>query len=96
MIKFILLNSKCTYYIFYFSSENSETITSRIQNSSDKYEESGLDDTGRKTVTSVTEKVLSVPYEKKKLSEISASSSSSSSDSSSSDSDTDDSSGKYD
>lgn len=86
----------CIYNLIDFHSENSETINSRIQNTSDKYEESGSEDTVRKTVSTATEKVLSVPYEKKKLSEISASSSSSSSDSSSSDSDTDDSSGEYD
>lgn len=79
---------------YYFSSDNSEIITSRIQNISDKLEERS-DDTVGKAVSTITEKVLGVSFEKKKLSEISASSSSSSSDTSSSDSDTDNSSGKY-
>lgn len=77
-----------------FNSENSEVITNQIQNILDKHEENVSDDTVHKAVTIVTEKVLGISYEKKKLSEISASSSSSSSDSSSSDTDTDDSSGK--
>lgn len=76
----------------FFSSENLEVNSNRIQNISDKLEESGPDDTIQKPVSLVTEKI-SDTYEKKK-SEISASSSSSSSDSSTSDSDTDDSSGK--
>lgn len=76
------------------NSENSEIITDQIQNILDKHEENVSDDTLHKAVTIVNEKVLSISYEKKKLSEISASSSSSSSDSSSSDTDTDDSSGK--
>lgn len=78
-----------------FSSDKSEIIVSQIQNISEKHEESGSEEISHKTITVVTERVTSIPYEKKKLSEISASSSSSSSsDSSSSDTDTDDSSSK--
>jgi len=79
------------YFYLNFSSDNSD-IASRIQKIADKYEESGSNIIVRKVCT---EKVLDIPYEKKKLSEISISSSSNSSDSSSSDSDTDNSSGKY-
>lgn len=81
----------------YFSSDNSEIIANQVQNISDKHEESGSEDTVRKTVSAVTEKVLGIPYDKKKNSDLilSASSTSSSSDTSTSDSDTDDSSGKY-
>lgn len=69
-------------------------VANRSENISDKYKESGLDDTIRKAGSSVIEKVTSViSYEKKKIPEIYASSSSSSSNSSSSDSDTDNSSG---
>jgi hypothetical protein len=78
----------------FFSSDNSDIIVSRIQNISEKHEEIGSEDTVHKAVTVVTEKVLEISYDRKKLSEISASSSSSSSDSSSSDTDTDNSSGK--
>ncbi|XP_025414063.1 breast cancer metastasis-suppressor 1-like protein isoform X1 [Sipha flava] len=74
------------------SSDNSDIIVSRIQNISEKHEEIGSEDTVHKAVTVVTEKVLEISYDRKKLSEISASSSSSSSDSSSSDTDTDNSS----
>ncbi|VVC43521.1 Hypothetical protein CINCED_3A002605 [Cinara cedri] len=74
------------------SSDNSEIVASRIKNISDKQEESGSEDTAHKVGSIISEKVLDISYEKKKLSEISASSSSSSSDSSSSDSDTDNSS----
>ncbi|XP_025414064.1 breast cancer metastasis-suppressor 1-like protein isoform X2 [Sipha flava] len=74
------------------TSDNSDIIVSRIQNISEKHEEIGSEDTVHKAVTVVTEKVLEISYDRKKLSEISASSSSSSSDSSSSDTDTDNSS----
>lgn len=85
----MIINNIC------FNSDNSEIIASHIENISDKHEESGSDDTVRKVGSTVSEKVLGILYEKKKLSEISASSSSSSSNSSSSDSDTDNSSGNY-
>lgn len=78
------------------SSDNSEIIASQIQNISDINEESGSDDITHKAECTVeTEKVSTIPCDKKNLAENSASSSSSSSDSSSSDSDTDNSSGKY-
>lgn len=72
------------------SSDNSDIVASRVQKIADKYEESGSNVIVRKIVS--TEKILDIPFDKKKLSEISISSSSSSSDSNSSDSDTENSS----